>query len=43
VRRERNRPEYVVHTARFIAARRDMLYEELDAAVEDNAARLFGW
>src|SRR5919206_5123630 len=43
VRKERNRPEYVVHTARFVAERRGMAYEELDAAVEANAARLFGW
>ena len=43
VRRERNRPEYVVHTARFVAERRGMGYAQLDAAVEANAARLFGW
>jgi TatD DNase family protein len=43
VRKERNRPEYVVHTARFVAERRGIAYEELDAAVEANAARLFGW
>jgi TatD DNase family protein len=43
VRRESNRPEYVVHTARFVAERRGIAYEELDAAVEANAARLFGW
>ena len=43
VRKERNRPAYVVHTARFIAERRGIAYEELDAAVEANAAKLFGW
>jgi TatD DNase family protein len=43
VRKERNRPAYVVHTARFVAERRGIPYEELDAAVEANAARLFGW
>ena len=43
VRKERNRPEYVVHTARFIAERRGIGYAELEAAVEANAARLFGW
>jgi TatD DNase family protein len=43
VRKERNRPAYVVHTARFVAERRGIPYEELDAAVEVNAARLFGW
>jgi TatD DNase family protein len=43
VRKERNRPEYVVHTARFVAERRGIAYEELEAAVESNAARLLGW
>ena len=43
VRKERNRPAYVVHTARFVADCRGISYEELDAAVEANAARLFGW
>ena len=42
-RKERNRTAYVVHTARFIAERRGIAYAELDAAVEANAARLFGW
>jgi TatD DNase family protein len=43
VRKERNRPAYVVHTARFVAEQRGIPYDELDAAVEANAARLFGW
>jgi TatD DNase family protein len=43
VRKERNQPAYVVHTARFVAERRGMAYEELEAAVEANAARLLGW
>jgi TatD DNase family protein len=43
VRKERNRPELVVHTARFVAERRGIAYEELETAVEANAARLFGW
>jgi TatD DNase family protein len=43
VRKERNRPAYVAHTARFIAERRGISYEELDAAVTANAAKLFGW
>ena len=43
VRKERNRPEYVVHTARFVAERRGISYAELEAAVEANAARLLGW
>jgi TatD DNase family protein len=42
-RKERNRPEYVVHTARFVAERRGISYEDLEAAVDANAARLFGW
>jgi TatD DNase family protein len=43
VRKHRNQPAFVVHTARFIAERRDIAYEELEAAVETNAARLLGW
>jgi TatD DNase family protein len=43
VRKERNQPAYVVHTARFIAEHRKIGYDELEAAVEANAARLFGW
>jgi TatD DNase family protein len=43
VRKERNRPAYVTHTARFIAERRGLAYQELEAAVDANAARLFGW
>ena len=43
VRKERNRPAYVTHTAAFIAERRGIPYEELDAAVTANAAKLFGW
>jgi TatD DNase family protein len=43
MRKERNQPAYVVHTARFIAERRGIAYEELEAAVEANAARLLGW
>ncbi len=43
VRKERNQPAYVAHTARFVAEARGMAYEELEAAVEANAARLFGW
>ena len=30
-------------TARFVAERRGMAYEELEALVERNAARVFGW
>jgi TatD DNase family protein len=43
VRKERNQPANVVHTARFVAERRGISYEELEAAVEANAAALFGW
>jgi TatD DNase family protein len=43
VRRERNRPAFVTHTARFVAERRGVACEELEAAVERNAAALFGW
>ncbi len=42
-RKQRNQPAYVVHTARFVAERRGMTYEELAAAVDANAARLLGW
>ncbi len=43
VRKERNQPAFVVHTARFVAERRGVPYEELEATVERNAAELFGW
>jgi TatD DNase family protein len=43
MRRERNQPAYVTETAGFIAERRGISYEELDAAVEATAAGLFRW
>jgi TatD DNase family protein len=43
LRKQRNQPAYVVHTARFVAQRRGQSYEDLEAVVERNAARLFGW
>jgi TatD DNase family protein len=43
VRRERNQPAFVVHTARAIAAERGISYEELETSVERTAAELFGW
>jgi TatD DNase family protein len=43
VRKHRNQPAFVVHTAEFVAARRGVTYEELEATVERNAAELFGW
>jgi TatD DNase family protein len=43
VRKERNQPAFVAHTARFVAERRGTTYEDLEQTVERNAARLFGW
>ena len=43
VRKHRNQPAHVVHTAAFLAERRRIEYAELEAAVDANAARLFGW
>lgn len=38
-----NEPANVVHTARFVAELRGVPYEALAAAVERNAAEVFGW
>ena len=43
VRKERNQPAFVAHTARFVAERRGVAYAELEELVERNAAGLFGW
>jgi TatD DNase family protein len=43
VRKERNQPAFVAHTLAFIAGQRRVAVAELDAAVERNAARIFGW
>ena len=43
VRKERNQPAFVTHTARFVAERRGVSYEELERVVDANAATLFGW
>jgi TatD DNase family protein len=43
VRKERNQPSYVVHTAEFVAERRGVTYTELEQTVERNAAAVFGW
>ncbi|HTA34265.1 MAG TPA: TatD family hydrolase [Solirubrobacteraceae bacterium] len=43
VRKERNRPAFVVHTAAFVAELRGVSVEQLDALVTRNAARVFGW
>lgn len=42
-RKERNQPARVVETARFVAERKGIAYEELEQAVEANSAKLFGW
>jgi TatD DNase family protein len=43
VRKERNQPAFVTHTARFVAERRGVSYAELERVVDANAASLFGW
>jgi TatD DNase family protein len=42
-RKHRNQSAFVVHTAAFIADRKGIEYDELEQAVEANAARLLGW
>jgi TatD DNase family protein len=43
VRKERNQPAYVQHTARFVAERRGVAPDELERDVERTAAAVFGW
>ncbi|CAN5227312.1 TatD family hydrolase [soil metagenome] len=43
VRKQRNQPAFVTHTARFVAEQRGMEYEELEQLVEHNAAAVFHW
>jgi TatD DNase family protein len=43
VRKERNQPAFVVHTARYLAELRGTTYDELERLVDANAATLFGW
>jgi TatD DNase family protein len=43
VRGKPNQPAHVAHTARALAVERRVRYEELEAAVDGNAAALFGW
>jgi TatD DNase family protein len=43
VRKERNQPAFVAHTLAFIAELRGVGVEQLGAAVERNAAVVFGW
>jgi TatD DNase family protein len=43
VRKERNQPAFVVHTAAFLAELRGVTIAQLGATVERNAARVLGW
>jgi TatD DNase family protein len=43
VRKHRNQPAFVVHTAAFVAELRGVGVQELGATVQRNAARVFGW
>jgi TatD DNase family protein len=43
LRKHRNEPAFVAHTAEFVAAQRGVTVEQLDGVVSANAARLFGW
>lgn len=43
VRKHRNQPAFVAHTAAFVAELRGVSVAELGALVERNAARVFGW
>jgi len=43
VRKHRNQPAFVAHTATFLAELRGVSAVELGAAVERNAERVFGW
>jgi TatD DNase family protein len=43
VRKHRNQPAFVAHTAAFIAELRGVSVEELGALVTRNAARVLGW
>jgi TatD DNase family protein len=43
VRKERNKPSFVVYTAEFVAECRGVQYDELERTIERNAAALFGW
>ncbi len=43
VRKQKNQPAYVAHTAAFVASVRGVPYSELEARVEANAAELYGW
>jgi TatD DNase family protein len=43
VRKQRNQPAFVAHTLAFVAELRGVAADELGAAVQRNAARVFGW
>ena len=43
VRKQRNEPAFVTHTARFVADRRCVSYAQLEQLVDRNAAELLGW
>jgi TatD DNase family protein len=43
VRKQRNQPAFVLHTARAVAELRGVSLAEFDATVEQNAARVFRW
>jgi TatD DNase family protein len=43
VRKQRNQPAFVAHTLAFVAQLRGVSTAQLDAVVERNAARVFGW
>ena len=43
VRGKPNQPAYVVHTAKALAVEKRMPYDELEDAIERNAAAVFGW
>ncbi len=43
LRGQENEPQHVVHTARAIAEVRGVEYSELEAAIDRNAAEVFGW
>jgi len=43
IRKERNRPAAVVHTAQALAVERRTPYAELEAAIERSAAAVLGW
>jgi TatD DNase family protein len=43
VRKQRNQPAFVAHTAAFLAQLREVSTDRLGETVARNAARVFGW